>query len=417
MPTFSYIALDRSGAEQTGTIEAGSQRDAAFELRRRSMRVLRLHEGALPLGPWQWLLNRLAGLLPSRLLRRLPVRASDRVFFFYQLALMVASGGTVVEALRASGPLCSRLALERGAMRMADRITSGSSLSDAMRQEKKLFPNLAASLVAAGEQSGDLAQVLERLAANLERTQDIKRDLFSATIYPTIVLISALTITWVLLHFVIPAYARFFSGRRIAMPYLLGRFISLSDWLDLYGLYLFGGIGLTVFLVLAAYTTQRGKRVIDWVLLRVPLIGYALRTTAMAQFSHTLSMLLGSGLTVLEGLEVVASATPNAVIAGSFRRAREQIIRGGSLTKSLQQSNIPPLIWQMLAVGERSGELGSVLAQMGRFYDRQLSTRVKLIITWIEPIMILVVGGLVGLIYFAIYQAILRAATGGMGNF
>ncbi len=417
MSSFSYMALDRSGTEQRGTIEADSLRDAARELRRRSLRVLRLHEGALPLSPRQWLLRGLAHLLPSRLLRRLPVRPGDRVFFFYQIALMVASGGTVVEALRTSGPLCSRLALERGAMRMADRITAGSSLSDAMREEKKLFPNLAASLIAAGEASGDLALVLERLAADLERTQDIKRDFFSATIYPTIVLISALTITWVLLHFVIPAYARFFSGRHIAMPYLLGHFISVSDWLDQYGLYLFGGLGLALFLVLAAYTTRRGKLVIDWVLLSVPLIGYALRTTAMAQFSHTMAMLLGSGLTVLDGLEVVASVTPNAVLAESFRRAREQILRGGSLTASLQQSNIPPLIWQMLSVGERSGELGSVLLQMGRFYDRQLSARVKLMITWIEPVMILIVGGLVGLIYFAIYQAILRASTGGMGNF
>lgn len=417
MPTFAYMALDRSGTEKGGTIEAASLREAGLELRRRSLRVLRLSEGTLPLSPWQWVLNRLADLLPSRLMRFLPVRSGDRVFFFYQLALMIASGSTVVEALRTSGPLCSRRALERGAMRMADRITAGSSLSDAMRQEKKLFPNLAASLIAAGEASGDLALVLERLAANLERTQDIKRDLFSATIYPTIVLISALTITWVLLHFVIPAYARFFSGRRIAMPYLLGRFISLSDWLDQYGLYLFGGLGLALFLVLAAYTTPRGKRAIDWVLLGMPLIGYALRTTAMAQFSHTMSMLLGSGLTVLEGLEVVASVTSNAVLAESFRRAREQIIRGRSLTASMQQSSIPPLIQQMLSVGERSGELGNVLAQMGRFYDRQLSARVKLMITWIEPVMILVVGGLVGLIYFAIYQAILRAATGGMGNY
>ncbi|CAH2602660.1 Type II secretion system F family protein [Rhodovastum atsumiense] len=416
MPSFSYLALDRGGREHSGVLEADSLRAAGMELRRRSLRVVRLHEGGAPRGlrGMAWQVAR--ELLPARLLRRLPVRSGDQIFFFYQLALMVSSGSTVVDALKSTAPLCGKLALERASLRMVEAIHSGASLSQAMQREGRLFPPLAAALVAAGEASGDLALVLERLADSLERSLEMKRNLFSATLYPSIVMLSAVLLMWALLRFVVPAYAKFFAGRRQAMPFLLGRFIALSDWLEVYGLYLAGGLGLGLFLILAAYTTARGKFVIDVVLLRLPLVGYALRTAAMARFSQTLAMLLASGLTMLEGLEVVARVTDNASLARSFRKMREEIVRGRPLTSSVRQANIPPLICQMVGVGERSGELSEVLAQAGRYYDRQLTARVKLMITWLEPAMILVVGGMVGLIYFAIYQAILRAATGGAGN-
>lgn len=419
MASFYYRAIDGQGKEQSGVIEAGDAREAALQLRARSLHVVRVGEGAAPSGASAWLLSlpsRIRDIRPADIGAVLPVTANDRALFFRQLALMIRSGHTVVDALDIAGPLARKRGLRKALAGTTEGIRGGTSLSRAMERHARIFPPLATRLVACGEESGELDTVLDRIADDYERNIEIRRDLFRATLYPAIVFILAVALTFVLLRYVVPSYASFFAARRLQMPWLLQNFVDLSDWLGAYGVTLAWMGGLAVFLVLAAYTTQRGKAVIDRVLLRTPIFGYPMVMAAMARFCNTMAILLRSGLTVVEGLRVTGRVTGNALLARGFRHAEQEIVRGRNLTDSLNQPGIPELLRRMTSVGEYSGELDRVLEETGRYYDGMLSARVKLMVAWLEPALIVVVGGVVGVIYYAIFQAALRAASGGVAN-
>lgn len=414
MPVFVYQAIDQQGQESRGTVEAADTREATRTLRSNAVYVVDIKPaaeasaGALyetSAGSWQSLLS------PGQYLS---VSKGDIIFLFRQIALMLKAGHTIVQALDANREMVGKQRLRRALGRMIDVIEAGGSLSSAVAAQRSLFPPLVSRLLEAGEQSGEVEVILERLADDMERRQDIKRQLIAAFTYPAMVFFAALLVTVALVAWVIPRFAHFLTRRSVDLPPVTQFLLDVSDWFQIWGQTLGIVVLLTVFGSLVAYTTKPGKYFIDAIILRMPIIGKAVSSSAMAQATWTLSMQLRSGITLLRSFRIAEDVTGNLVVAGAFGKAADGILAGQPVSVALHQPGIPRLVRHMSAVGEQSGALDGVMEALGEYYRRDLQARVKMLATWVEPILILVVGGMVATVYLAFFQAALKVSTGGM---
>ncbi|WDP92776.1 MAG: type II secretion system F family protein [Desulfobacter sp.] len=414
MPVYSYTGLDGSGKEVQGVLEAESPKEVAGILRARSVFLLKAKEGEgadLGGGLLGMAGRGLSMLRPSRFM---PVRSGDLIVFFRQLALMLRAGFTLVSALEASHDMQDKHRLRRVIKRLNDEIRRGESFSNALAKEKKVFPAMTANLVASGEQSGNLDAILERLAENLERAKDLKLQFITAMFYPCFILLSSLAVIVLMLVYVIPKFSTFLAARHAELPGSMLMLLGISDWFLTWGGPLGIVLGGGLFAVLAAYTTVPGKRAVDKVLVRVPVVGSTLVLAAMANAAWTLAMLLKSGVTAMDSLRVTSGVTGNLAVADCFGRAAEGLLDGRPLSKTFEQPHIPVLMRHMAAVGESSGQLDSVMQEVGEFYQKELIGRVKLMATMIEPVMILGVGLLVLFVYLALFQSVMAVSKGGM---
>jgi len=410
MTAWRYVAIDGAGAERRGRVEAADAREAALGLRRDGLYVAELAvHGDVP-----------ADAAPDRLLGRwsptryLPVGALDRAFLFRQLELMLASGHTVVQALEVSRELVSRHRLARALARMEQTLRGGDRLSRAMAAEGELFTRTEVQLVGAGERSGELAPIMRRLGEDIERREEVRRALLTALTYPAIVFVLASGIAVALVGWVIPRFSTFLTVRGVALPPVTQLLLDLSAWFTQWAPWLGSGALLLVFGLAAARTFAPARRALDAVLLAVPLIGPLHRAAAFAQVTWTLAMLLRSGVTVLDALRIAAGGIDNRALAQALARAGERLLGGEPLSGALPASRVPKLVRHMAAIGERSGELAEVMDMLGRHYRADLEARVKRLAAWVEPLLILVVGSMVGLVYLAFFQAALRVSTGGL---
>ncbi len=404
MAVFEYLALDASGAERVGHVEAPDERAAALQLREAKVFVLSIRDPAAA-GRDETGIGRFS---PQRYLS---TSQGDLVFLFRQLALMLRAGHTVVQALEANREMAVKYQLRRALGRMRDMIEDGGSLSRALAAEKGVFPPMVPKLIEAGESSGEIDSIFERLADDIERRLDIKRQLLTALTYPSLVFMVSVGVTVALVGWVIPRFAVFLSSRGKELPGVTRFLLDLADWFQDWGFTFGGTLALLIFAILAAYTTTAGKRVVDNLLLRVPVIGPTLRSAALGQASSMLSMQLRSGITLLQSLTIAAGVIGNQAFADAFTRAGERILGGEPMSIALRMPVIPALMRHMAAIGERSGELDTVMQSLGDYYRKDLQNRVKVMAAWVEPVMILVVGGMVGTVYLAFFSAALAVST------
>ena len=419
MSVYSYLALDEKGIEQKGKVEAPSERAAADMLRRRSWFVIRIWEGS---GFGETLKGAFRRNDAARDTVRpglgltigavLPVRSRDLIFFFQIMSLMVRSGHTVTQGLDVAAGLTRSPRLRIATQRMSRAILGGSGFAAAMAQERRVFDPLMSNLVSSGEQSGQLEFALDQVAENIGRSVDLRSRVLAAITYPSLVALVTIGVVVFMMAYAVPRISEFFATRRVALPWMLSTLIDTSEWFAAYGKDIAIGTGLVVFALLAAYTTKRGKEMIDPALLWVPVIGPSLQMTAMSRLGTNFAMLLRSGLTVLESLRVLEKVMTNHAHTDAMQRAGQQILAGRNLGAGLEHRYIPSLLRHMASVGERSGELESTMQEVGQFYRKRLDYRVDAIINWILPILTLIVGGTVGFIYFAIFQAVLQASGG-----
>jgi type II secretory pathway component PulF len=414
MGLFSYSGLDAKGVEQKGQIEADSEKDVVRILRERSIYVLKVREGGGAGGGdgFRDGYRRILQYLSPRQYAR--IGTVDLVMFFRQMALMLRAGYTLVAALEVNYEMVPKLRLRRALKRMTDEIRRGSSFSAMIAEEKKIFPAMIANLVASGEQSGNLDTILDRLADGLERSRELKRQLVAALIYPSFVLLASIGVVIFLVVGVIPRFATFLTARNAELPGSTQLLMDVSDWALTYGTPLAVVAGLATFGVLAAYTTVPGKRAVDRVILALPVVGTAVLFAAMAQAAWSLAMLLKSGVTALHSLNIVSSVIDNRVISDCFRCAADGLLEGRALSKAFDQAHIPLMMRHMMAVGESSGQLETVMDSVGEYYQKELSAKVKIIALSIEPTLILMVGAMVGFVYYAFFQAVMSVSKGGM---
>ena len=414
MAIFTYIALNDKGLEQQGQVDVADAREAVRTLRERSIFVVEIWEGTEgPRAPKG--IDRLKGLRRSLSPQQyLPVRPADLIVLFRQLALMLRAGHTLVEALEASRDMVTKHKLRRVIGRMSESIQRGSSFSAAVAAEKKIFSPLLSKLIESGEHGGALDPILERLAVSLEKRQDLKRQLVTAMTYPSFVVLASIGVSAFLVLIVVPRFAKFLSAKRVDIPPATQTLMDISDWLQDWGPAMGTVLLATTIGTLAAYTTRPGKRVIDRGLLSLPLVGKSIVYAAMAQAGWNLAMLLRSGVTALQSLRITSGVIGNLAIADSFARAADRILEGRSLSTAFEQRQIPLMMRHIAAVGERSGELDTVMDEVGEFYRKELEVLIKTMTAFVEPALILMVGGMVGFIYYAFFQAVLKVSTGGM---
>jgi type IV pilus assembly protein PilC len=286
-------------------------------------------------------------------------------------------------------------------------VESGASLADAMRKHPKAFDALFTNMIAAGEAGGILDTILKRLAVYIEKAVKLKGQVKSAMIYPVAVVLIATVVVGVILWKVIPTFASLFAGLGAELPLPTRVVIALSNNLVRFGPFLIVGLGALGYGFKAYYGTPGGRRAIDAVTLKLPVLGILMRKIAVARFCRTLSTLLASGVSILEALDITARTSGNAVIEEAILTTRKSIERGETIAAPLKETNVfPSMVVQMIGVGEATGALDTMLGKIAEFYEEEVDVAVAGLLTLLEPIMIALLGGVVGGIVIAMYMPI-----------
>jgi type IV pilus assembly protein PilC len=406
MKRFSYLALNSQGQEVTGQLEAADQDAAVLALRKQGLRVLEIKA--------RWGSSGFMGQanFSDWLASQRSVSTSALIFFFRQLSFMLRSGLSLAHALTLAKDQISSPRLNLVIRLMLKDIESGHALSQTMKKHPQVFSEMAINLVLAGETTGDLGIMMERLADHISKKAALRAQVINAMIYPAVVVIAAIGVGVFMVVKIIPKFAKFLLGKGRALPPSTQALIDMSDYLRSNGLFIIGGLIALIVALLLVYQTRRGRLVIDSLLLRVPVMGSLLVNAAMAQMSWTLSILLRSGITIFDAMKVTANLLPNRVYFNQLHKASEQILQGRDVAKSLAHPQIPPLVLQMIAVGENSGSLDDILQELGVYYEDLLEIAIKRLSAMIEPAMILVIGSMVGFVYYAFFQALFSLVGG-----
>jgi type IV pilus assembly protein PilC len=407
MTVFRYIAL-QNRQEVTGVVDAPSEQEAVKTLRAQGLFVVSLQSGTQP-EPAQ-LLQWLRRIAPQHWL---PVKKQAYTQLYRQLSLMLMSGHTLLEALDLSAQLAERKRLTTVLQTIRSDLQRGHSFAQALQNHARRFPPQVVELVRSAEASGELDQVLLRLAEEQERIIELKRQLITALIYPAIVVCMTIGLLVMMAVWVLPKMRAFIEGRTLNLPASTANMMALSDFVTDHGLTLALACGLQIFAILIAYTTAPGKRVIDRILLSVPLVGKSIVASTMAQTGWTLSMLAASGVTIMDALKICQRITGNEILKTGFGRAAERVLSGSTLSSALRQPAIPELFHKMAAVGEKSGELDRVMNEIGNYYSIELQASLKRTLAVIEPALLLLVGVPVAFVYLSIFQLIFAISTGG----
>lgn len=397
----AYVALDPGGQRIEGSLETSDRTSAANDLRGRGLFPVELREG----GAGSSGSGSESGFSLSW------TRTSDKVLFLKQLALMLRTGLTLLQALDTLGARSSKRGLRRTAARLSHAVQAGESLSSALALESRLFPPLVEQLVRAAEATGELEQALVRAAEHLERRAALRAQLLTSMLYPALVILVTGGVFWLLTTQVVPKLARFLSQRQVALPWTTRTLMDVSAFLQTHGSSLVLAFAGLLAALAFARRTRRGRAVLDRAVLAVPLIGGLIRTAAQAHLSRTLSMLLRSGVPLLESLRILADSFQNQCYVRALERAQERIVRGASLATSLEGHTVSPLYLQVVAVGEETGALDQALEELASFYEERLQQAIRTLASLFEPAVILMVGGVVGFVYLSFFQAIFLLAV------
>jgi type IV pilus assembly protein PilC len=286
-------------------------------------------------------------------------------------------------------------------------VESGASLADAMRKHPKTFDPLFTNMIAAGEAGGILDTILKRLATYIEKAVKLAGQVKSAMIYPIAVVVIAGLVVGVILWKVIPTFAALFSGLGADLPLPTRVVIALSDNLVRFFPFIFIGGGAAAYGFKTYYATENGRRVIDQITLKLPVLGNIMKKIAVARFCRTLSTLISSGVPILDGLEITAKTAGNAIVEDAIMVTRKSIERGETISAPLKDTKVfPPMVTQMIGVGEATGALDTMLGKIADFYEEEVDTAVAGLLTLLEPIMIAMLGVVVGGIVIAMYLPI-----------
>lgn len=389
-----YLAIDERGAQVKGGLEATDTAGAAAQLRAQGLFPLELtpgRGGALAAAP---------GWLPAY------VRSADVVLFLSQLALMLRTGLTLLQALETLERSSSRAGLRRVAQRLSQTVSGGRPLSAGLEVERALFPPIAVQLVRTAEATGELADALDQSAEYLERRAALQMQLMTSMTYPALVLLIGGATFWFLTTKVLPKFAAFLAARGGTLPTSTQLLLDVSAFMQAWGGGVLAALALSVAALLVLRRTTRGRLATDRVGLSLPIVGALLRSAAQAHLGRTLGVLLRSGLPLVESLRLVSESYSNRCYGDLVLRARERVVQGMPLASSLEHAVVSAMTTQVVAVGEQTGALDDVLLQLGEFFDRRLQAHVRTLSALVEPAIIVVVGGMVGFVYLSFFQAL-----------
>jgi len=389
MPSFEWKGRDRAGRPQSGILVAENKETVLAVLRRQQIVPSTVKEKGKEIA-----LPKIRGGVDDKSL----------AVFTRQFSVMIDAGLPLVQCLQILGEQEENKTFQRIILQVREDVESGSSLANALKKHPNAFNDLYVNMVAAGETGGILDTILQRLAIYIEKAYKLKSQVKSAMIYPAAVIGIAVMVVWVILWKVIPVFASLFIslGATLPLPTLI--VVSASKFVGRFW-WLIGGLVAAGFFALRRYyATENGRMVIDGLLLKTPILGLVLRKIAVARFCRTLGTLLSAGVPVLESLEITAHTSGNAVIEKAILEVRKQVEEGKNMADPLKTTNaFPPMVVQMISVGEATGAMDTMLAKIAEFYEDEVDTAVAGMMKLIEPILILFLGIVVGGIVIAMY--------------
>ncbi len=394
--TFKWTGKSMSGVMQSGEMVAATKDDVIFDLRRQGIIPTSIIEG------------KKASLKTGR--KRGKISEKEIVIFTRQFATLFSSGIPIVQGLEIMEKQIENKAFKSVISSVKNSIETGSTVAEALRKHPSVFDNLYTNLVAAGEAGGVLDTVLMRLATYIEKMMKLKKKIKGAMIYPGIIVTVAVLVVAIIMLFVIPIFAKIFSEMGVALPLPTQIVIGASNFI--------GGIGgiiiLASFILLIVgirqyRKTENGRKVTDKFFLDLPIVGDLIKKVSVARFSRTLGTLVGSGVPILEGLEICAKSSGNKVVEKEVLDVKAEVTTGKTISETLTNSKVfSPMVVQMINVGETTGSLEQMLIKIADFYDDEVDQSVTNLTTLLEPMMIVFLGITVGFIVIALYLPIFK---------
>jgi type IV pilus assembly protein PilC len=398
MPVFKYTGKTRSGTVQKGEIEANDRNAAVAVLRQRQVLVTSIRAR------------------PKDIELKIPgfsgkVKEKDIVIFTRQLATMIDAGLPLVQCL----DILSRQSLNKQFATTIGKIKtdveSGDTFADALRKHPKVFTDFFTNMVEAGEAGGILDTILARLAVYMEKARALKGRVKSAMVYPAAIVSIAILVIVFLMIFVIPVFAEMFESFGGTLPAPTRLIMSLSDFTRRYILYAVPVVVAGIYLFKRFYRTDRGKRLVDSFMLKAPVVGPLIQKVAVAKFTRTLGTLVSSGVPIIDGLQITARTAGNKVVEDAVLAIIGSIKEGQTIAEPLSKQNIfPPMVVQMIEVGENSGALDMMLNKIADFYDEEVDTAVAGLTSLMEPALMVFLGTTIGFVVVAMYLPIFKMA-------
>lgn len=395
MAEYNYTAITKSGQRVQGLREAETREDVANFLHQQGLVVVSIDER----------LGAAFKRLGSIQIGGVPLK--ERLIFVKQLSTMLGAGLPIIQALDILVQQTENPQLKEKLSHVYRSVEAGSSLSEAFRKEKSMFTEIQISLLVAGERSGALNEVMAQIAIDLEKSKSLRSKLIGSLIYPAVLMVVMLAVLIMMIVFMIPTVKSLYEEfGTTELPPITSILISISEFLT-DPLKLIIIIILVISIVLSvryAYSTPGGKRTIDGFLLKVPVFGQIIEKSELTQFCRLVAMLLHNGVSIIEALKVIANSMSNELFKSAVLEAREEVIKGNSLSLPLAKSKVFPLVLvKMLATGEETGKLDKVTADMGEYYETELNELTANLTKLLEPFILLGVGGVVGFMAVAVY--------------
>ncbi|MCK9195905.1 MAG: type II secretion system F family protein [Syntrophales bacterium] len=399
MPVFIWEATTRRGEIKKGELDAADEANARGMLRRQGYRSINIK--AKPKGLEEYL-----PFLKKK------ISEKNVVVFARIFATMINAGLPLIQCLELLAQQEQNKTFAKVIATIKEDIEGGSTLSDALKKYPKIFDNLFVNLVAAGESGGILDVILQRLSSYMEKAMKLKSKVKGAMTYPASVLVISIAVVALLLLKVIPVFQKMFEGMGGELPGPTQFLVDASAFTQKYFLVMFGAVGLAFFVFNRFVATEHGRYLFDKAVLKAPVFGDLLKKVAVAKFTRTMSTMMSSGVPILEGLAIVSKTAGNVIIEKALMEVRRSIAEGKTIAEPLAETDIfPAMVVQMIAVGEATGALDTMLAKIADFYDDEVDTAVDAMTALLEPFMMVFLGGVVGGMIIAMYLPIFKMAS------
>lgn len=402
MGTYEYVARTGQGVVKKGELGAKSRNDAMEQLKKQRLTVTSLKEKAA--GPAWWDIAIGSG-----------VKDKDIVVFTRQFGTMINAGLPLIQCLEILSTQSENKHFGKTVGEVRFDVESGTTLADGLRKHPKVFDELYVNMVQAGETSGQLDTILSRLAKHIEKAMKLKNQIKGAMIYPAAIVAVAVIVITVLMIWVIPVFARMFaemSGGKAGLPGPTQLVIDLSNFMQANIVYMSIAALGGAYAIKRYYATEKGRLVLDRFMLKTPVFGDLLRKAAVAKFTRTLGTLISSGVPILDGLAITSRTAGNKIVEQAILDARQSISEGKTVAAPLEKSQVfPPMVTHMISVGETTGALDAMLSKIADFYDDEVDVAVAALTSLLEPVMMVVLGTIIGFIVIAMYLPIFKMAS------
>jgi type IV pilus assembly protein PilC len=398
MPVYQWVGKNRKNEVQKGEIEAVSEEAVTAQLTRQRITPTKVKKKPKDL------FENVSFLQPK-------VKERDVILFARQFSTMIDAGLPIIQCLDILYSQQGNATFKKMLKEIKDSVEGGATLAEALKKFPRQFDNLFVNMIAAGEAGGILDGILRRLAAYMEKAAKLKAQVKGAMTYPIVTLIIAVVVLAVILVFVIPVFEEMFADFGGELPVPTQIVVAMSDMVKSKIIYIVIGLVLFIIAFKKSYRTERGREIVDKLLLKLPVFGDLLRKVAVAKFTRTMGTMLSSGVAILEALDIVAKTAGNKTIENAIYKVRKGIAEGRTMADPLAQSGVfPSMVCQMISVGESTGALDAMLGKIADFYDEEVDQAVENLTSLIEPFMLVFLGVTIGGLVVAMYLPIFKMA-------